>query len=93
MTAFERLSSLSDKHLSVIGIKNGVNAAGKPLVNISVQYENCYVKESLHSAVMCSIFGSGSTFEEACEDYLNQISGKVLVFETLSGQRETVTVL
>lgn len=93
MTAFERLSSLSDKNLSVRGVKNGVNAAGKTLLNVSVQYECCYVKDSLRSSVMSSVFGIGNTFEEACDDYLNKISGKVLIFETLSGNRETVAVL
>lgn len=93
MTAFERLMSLSGKPLEVTGVKRCSGILGDSMLDVAVQYSKCYVKDYLHSPIMSSVFGRGHTFEEACEDYINKISGKVLIFETLSGGRETITVL
>lgn len=89
-SAYEKLLSLSGKQLEVIGVK--AFGDNEPML-VSVQYANCSVKDYKLSPFLTFYSGLGITFEEACEDYLNKISGKVLVFETLSGDRETVIVL
>lgn len=45
---------------------------------IGVSYKNCDVKDG---EWLRGVFGKGSTFEEACEDYLSKIHGKTLVFD------------
>ena len=57
---------------------------------VYVHYENCYVKDD---CFLIGVFGTGCDFEEACEDYLNKISGKTIVFNAESSNREEVKVL
>ena len=58
--------------------------------DVCVSYGRCEIKDGV---VLCSVFGEGSTFEEACEDYLRQISGKTLVFNACTNMRKEVIVL
>lgn len=44
---------------------------------VCVSYKNCNVKDGNW---LCGALGKGSTFEEACEDYLSKIRGETLVF-------------
>lgn len=57
---------------------------------ICVAYKSCEVK---NGAFLIYEPGRGSTFEEACEDYLQKISGKTLVFDACTASRKEVTVL
>lgn len=57
---------------------------------VMVDYRNCEVKEG---CFLRSSPGRGQNFEEACEDYLNQIRGKTLVFNTYSDSRKEIKVL
>lgn len=81
MKASEKLLNLEGHMLSV-----GKNIKGK----IYVHYERCGVKDGCF--LICT-YGTGNTFEEACEDYLNKISGKTIVFNAESINREEVKVL
>ena len=79
MKASDRLLKLDSHHLDVS------MAADK----IRVQYQDADV---LEPPMRVSTFGRGDSFEEACEDYLNKISGKTLVFG-YGETRKEVTVL
>lgn len=57
---------------------------------IGVSYKNCELKDG---CFLKGVFGSGRTFDEACEDYLNQIRGQTLVFDACSQKRREVKVL
>lgn len=54
-----------------------------------VKYEWADVKDG---DVLVGTFGRGTDFESACEDYLNKIRGKTLVFNHF-GKNKEVTVL
>lgn len=58
--------------------------------DVCVALERCDVKDGM---VLVGVFGEGLTFEEACEDYLRQISGKTLVFDAYTDKRKEVIVL
>lgn len=57
---------------------------------IMVDYCDCGVKDGYF---LRGITGRGDTFEEACEDYLNQITGKTLIFNPNTDSEKRVTVL
>jgi len=80
MSAVDRLLSLSFHDLAVSKDVKG---------NICVEYQNCEVKDGYF---LKGDPGRGATFEEACEDYMNKIAGKTLVFDAY-GNRKEVTVL
>lgn len=81
MKASEKLLNLEGRMLSV-----GKNIKGK----VYVHYERCDVKDG---CFLIGSYGIGNSFEEACEDYLNKISGKTVVFNAESSNREEVKVL
>lgn len=81
MDAVNILLSLEHKHLEVWKVPDG---------EIAVCYEHCEVKEGMF---LHAIYGTGDTFYEACEDYLNKIRGKTLVFNACTNRREEVRVL
>lgn len=81
MTVYERLLSLSGKRLEVWKIPNG---------DVAVSYQGAGVKSN---DFLIFVFGRGSTFEDACKDYLSKISGKTLVFNAFSESRKEVIVL
>ena len=80
MTASEKLLQL-DKQLIV-----SKDCAGR----VCVCYERCDVKDGIF---LIGTTGRGANFEEACEDYLRQISGHTIVFNAESDNREEVKVL
>lgn len=80
MNAEQTLLSL-DKQLEVWKVPDG---------DIAVSYQHCEIKEG---CFLKSIFGTGKTFESACEDYLRQLHGKTLVFNAYTGSREEIRVL
>lgn len=82
MNAVNRLLSLTGHHLSVWRFA--------PSEDIGVEYEGSMIKEGI---MLTSEFGRGATFEMACQDYLQRISGRTLVFDHSDGSRKTVTVL
>lgn len=45
---------------------------------IGVAYKNCDIKDG---EWLCAVYGKGSSFEEACENYLCKIRGKTLIFD------------
>ena len=57
---------------------------------VCVDYRNGEVKSG---AFLVTEFGSGNTFEKACDDYLSKIQGKTLVFNAYSANRREVTVI
>lgn len=69
------------KHLEVWILPDG---------KIAVSYQKCEVKEG---CFLKSFFGTGETFNDACEDYLDNLHGKTLVFDAYSSNREEVKVL
>ena len=77
----QRLLSLEGHPLRVWRIDNG---------QIVVTYWNCDVKTC---GVLIGLAGYGYTFEESCQDYINKISGKTLVFNAFTKSREEVKVL
>ena len=81
MKASEKLLNLEGRMLSV-----GKNINAK----VYVHYERCDVKDG---CFLIGTYGTGNNFEEACEDYLTKISGKTLVFNAESSNREEVKVL
>lgn len=80
MKAYERLLNINIKPLTVSKI-NGL---------IAVDFLNCEVKEGMF---LKTVYGLGHTFEEACEDYLAQISGHTLIFDAYTKDRKSVTVI
>lgn len=61
-----------------------------PAGKIAVAYQGCEVKEG---CFLKSCFGTGETFNDACEDYLDNLHGKTIVFNAYSLNREEVKVL
>lgn len=58
---------------------------------VHVRYEGGYV---LDDGVEILVTGCGLNFEEACESYLNKISGKKLrIYEPYTNDRREITVL
>lgn len=58
---------------------------------IYVSYKDSYIKDGY---ALCGIVGRGYTFEQACEDYYEKISGKTIVFHAFDEKyREEITVL
>ena len=80
MTAFEKLIN-TGYHLDVFRWENG-NKTG-----VGVSFNHAEVKKG---TFLVGTFGSGQTFEEACEDYIRQISGKTLVFHAYTDRRTEV---
>ncbi len=80
MSAIDILLSL-DKSLEVWKTPDG---------GIAVSYQNCDIKDGTFLISKC---GTGDTFLHACEDYLNKLHGKTLVFNASSKNREAIRVL
>lgn len=80
MKASDRLLNL-DRLLEV-----GRDINGK----VYVSYKDGYVKDY---PCLIGAAGSGKTFEEACEDYLMQISGKTLVFNPSDKERRKEVIV
>ena len=58
---------------------------------ICVRYRNAEIKDGYF---LKTEYGTGKDFEAACDDYLNKIRGKKLVFNAFSKKdRKEVTVL
>lgn len=49
------------------------------------------LKVKIESGTLVEEFGKGFTFEAACEDYLNRIQGRLLVFD--DGSDKEITIL
>lgn len=79
MKASERLLN-TEYALVVFKMVNG---------KIGVHFENCDVKDG---CFLIGAFGRGNTFEEACENYLEQIQGKTLVFNAFGNRKEVVLI-
>lgn len=79
MKASERLLN-TEYSLVVFKMVNG---------KIGVHFENCEVKDG---CFLIGAFGRGSTFEEACEDYLERIQGQTLVFNVFGNRKEVVLI-
>lgn len=61
-----------------------------PNEEVAVSYKHCEVKDGFF---LKGTYGTGKTFADACESYLNQIHGKTLVFNAYSESRKEVRVL
>ena len=51
----------------------------------SASFDRAEVKDTEHSSILMGSFGDGKTPSEAMNDYLEQIRGKVLVFNAGGG--------
>lgn len=69
-----------DEHLEVFKNSNGV----------CVEYKNSEIKDGYF---LKTEWGAGKDFESACDDYLNKIRGKKLVFNACTSYRKEVTVI
>ena len=59
--------------------------------HICVDYEDAWISDGI---TLQGAFGIGPDFESACDDYLNKIRGKKLIFDGPNhAQRKEVTVL
>ena len=81
MKSSDILLALDNERLEVF--KNRVST-------ISVKYKGAEIKDGYFLISCC---GNGKSFEDACDDYLNKIRGKKLVFDACSDDRREVTVL
>lgn len=79
LTASKRLLRTGNR-LEVFEIING---------KIGVHFQNCEVRDG---CFLVGSFGRGNTFEEACEDYINEIQGKTLVFNEYGQKREVILI-
>jgi len=82
MKASERLLN-TEFPLKVFKICN------KKMKPIGVCFYNCEIKDGYF---LISEFGAGYSFEEACEDYLERIQGKTLVFNAYENRKEVVLI-
>ena len=80
MNSIEILLSLG-KRLEVWGVPNG---------DVAVAYQKC---EVMDGPFLRGAYGTGNTFQDACDDYLNQLHGKTLVFNAYTSSREEIRVL
>ena len=80
MKASETLLSLSEP----LCLSKDVNG------NICAEYWHCEIKEG---SFLIAHPGRGHDIESACEDYLNKIRGKTLVFDACTEKRREVRVL
>lgn len=62
----------------------------KNSLGVCVEYRGAEVKDGMF---LISEFGVGEDFESACDDYMNRIRGKKLVFNASSSARREVQVL
>ena len=79
MNAVDRLLSLSFADLVV----------SKTYGKITVHYQSAYIKDD---GLLIGTFGTGDTFEEASENYLQKISGKTLVFDFPNRKKEVIVL-
>lgn len=54
---------------------------------IAVSLQKAEIKDGMF---LCSTFGEGDTIYEACDDYMQKISGKCLVFNAYTKSRRFV---
>lgn len=54
---------------------------------IAVSYRHCEIKEG---DFLNTVYGKGQTFAEACENYLERLRGKTLVFYAYSKYRKEI---
>lgn len=79
MKAYEKLMNLERHNIEVFRVGN----------QIAVMYSGSDISDGI---VRKGVYGTGATFEDACEDYMKKISGKKLIFGFGEG-REEITVL
>lgn len=58
--------------------------------DVCVSYHKADLKDGIF---LVSTFGSGPDFEAACDDYLDKIRGKTLVFNAGTKERKELAVL
>ena len=79
MKAYERLLRLSGHNLVVFYAEE----------SIAVEYEDAEVTDGVFRK---GIYGTGETFEQACEDYIEKITGKTLVFGYGDKRKEVIVI-
>ena len=81
MASVNKLLALGGHPLKVTKDCNGL---------ICVEYASCEIKDG---AFLVGDPGRGASFESACDNYLNKISGKTLVFHAGYDNEERIRVL
>ena len=80
MKSSEVLLSLSGERLEVFKNKS----------DVCVKYNGAEIK---NGDFLIDTYGTGTNFESACDDYLNKIRGKRLVFNAYTINRKEIMVL
>jgi hypothetical protein len=80
MKSSEILLRLDGERLEVFQNKHGVH----------VMYQGAEISDG---CFLVGVYGTGTDFESACDDYLEQIRGKKLVFGACTDGRHEVMVL
>lgn len=83
MTALERLLNTGYR-LEVFQVNGGIEN------DIGVKFKDSEIKDGMF---LISEYGVGQTLEEACEDYIRQISGQTLVFHAYTDHRTEATFI
>ena len=73
--------------LAAVGYKLEVWKIG---TSINVMYKDSEMKDGI---MLRGVFGRGSSFRDAINDYYRQIKGKTLVFNAMSDNRYEVCVI
>lgn len=81
MDSVDRLLALDGHRLRVFKNKDNL---------ICVEFDRCEVKVG---AFLSGAHGTGLSFEDACDSYMEVISGKTLVFDAGSTNEERISVL
>ena len=76
----------SDRLLNLMELRVDKDCNGRVLVN----FPDTYIADG---GAYCGLFGRGETFEEACDDYMEQISGKTLVVHPGCENRKEIWVI
>ena len=80
MKSSEILLRLDGEHLEVFQNRHGV----------CVMYQNAEISDG---SFLVTDYGTGADFESACDDYLDKIRGKKLVFGACTDGRHEVMML
>ena len=86
LPASKRLIKFEDNVASLNELQVTLNCNDQ----FNVEYEDSFVKDGI---ALIGVYGVGNTFESACEDYLNKITGKKLVFSPSDEKRRVEVVI
>lgn len=86
LPASKRLIKFGDNVASLNELQVTLNCNDQ----FNVEYEDSFIEDGTG---LIGVHGVGNTFESACEDYLNKITGKKLVFNPSNEERRFEVVI